>query len=552
MGSQLIDRQQSNSPQFQALSKRDKRRTLLATRLGEITKVFSENRDVNYRTQLQGLQIDMNLIMEAVPYDKNTLPDTREKIEALVQANMQKTMMKGHEPPLRAGKIFAEFAQEVNDAMEERDTALTTHMKEFETKRNTILTTLMYRKRLAENEHKSMAATIRDRLLNSVTAKKNRLSKDKDVLEIGEGNALLLHPSQYSVSNPGSPGGIHGKRATRHRRDPEELLNTTEPHRRKRKAHDSDESPAPKRLHTSSDWPAPSIASERHQPRLNGQQAKNDLINMQLNSPLYSVDKLFTEKEIAMNYHAAALAAHSYMVRQPNGTDDLESPPNESSETSGEIGRAVGDIEEPNAPSPPGMERQPSHRTRSTRDPFSSTYTGMNVEMVAGKHGLYTPPDIQMIARQIPKLPPLINIMGSRTFTRNDPTITLTGLTDQEAAAELELIKKARAYNDEHGYGRNLEVDQGALELLKHAASYDESGDKEKHGSGPYEHWLKSSAKRNQAATSSLRDELPEGQILGLGGVDMVKEGSFGGGSMGGTAMSRQATNESVKRKGRR
>lgn len=127
-GSQLIDRQQSNSPQFQTLSKRDKRRSLLANRLGDITKMFSENRDVNYRSQLQALQVDMNLIMEAVPYDKNTLPDTRDKIEALVQANMQKTMMKGVEPPLRAGKIFAEFAQEVNDAMEERDTSLTTHM----------------------------------------------------------------------------------------------------------------------------------------------------------------------------------------------------------------------------------------------------------------------------------------------------------------------------------------------------------------------------------------------------------------------------------------
>lgn len=127
-GSQVIDRQVSNSPQFQALSKRDKRRSVLANRLGDMTKTFSEHRDVNYRSQLQALQVDMNLIMEAVPYDKNTLPDNRDEVEALVQANMRKTMMKGVEPPLRAGKIFAEFAQEVNDAMEERDASLTTHM----------------------------------------------------------------------------------------------------------------------------------------------------------------------------------------------------------------------------------------------------------------------------------------------------------------------------------------------------------------------------------------------------------------------------------------
>jgi hypothetical protein len=110
-------------------SKRDKRRTLLADRLEEITRHFSQNRDIHYREQLQALQIDMNLIMEANANGNELLPNKPEEIEALVEENI-KTVRKplGPVPPPRAGKIYADFAKDVNDAMEERDTALTMHM----------------------------------------------------------------------------------------------------------------------------------------------------------------------------------------------------------------------------------------------------------------------------------------------------------------------------------------------------------------------------------------------------------------------------------------
>lgn len=127
------ERHQSNSPQLQPqqLSKRDKRRTMLADRLVEITDQFSNNRDHHYRTQLQALQIDMNLIMEAKTNGKTPLPDSSEEIDALVRGNIEKTMRPslGHEiSPSRAGKIYSDFAKDVNDAMEERDAALATHM----------------------------------------------------------------------------------------------------------------------------------------------------------------------------------------------------------------------------------------------------------------------------------------------------------------------------------------------------------------------------------------------------------------------------------------
>lgn len=129
--SHRIDRQQSNSPplQEQQLSKRDKRRTALANRLADITSQFSDHRDVHYRNQLQALQIDMNLIMDADAHGSSQLPDSAESIDNLVLENLQKTLMKavGGTPPARAGRVYADFAKDINDAMEERDTILSVH-----------------------------------------------------------------------------------------------------------------------------------------------------------------------------------------------------------------------------------------------------------------------------------------------------------------------------------------------------------------------------------------------------------------------------------------
>jgi hypothetical protein len=101
---------------------------MLAERLEEITKQFSLNRDSHYREQLQAIQIDMNLIMEADAHGKEMLKNQPDEIDALVVENIaavRKTL--GVVPPPRAGRMYADFAKEVNDAMEERDAALTMH-----------------------------------------------------------------------------------------------------------------------------------------------------------------------------------------------------------------------------------------------------------------------------------------------------------------------------------------------------------------------------------------------------------------------------------------
>ena len=72
----------------------------------------------------------MNLIMEADAHGSELVPDNPEEIDEMVRDNIKKTMMKsvGPNSPPRAGKIYADFAREVNNAMEDRDANLATHM----------------------------------------------------------------------------------------------------------------------------------------------------------------------------------------------------------------------------------------------------------------------------------------------------------------------------------------------------------------------------------------------------------------------------------------
>ncbi|KAG9231148.1 Sds3-like-domain-containing protein [Amylocarpus encephaloides] len=525
--SQRIERPQSNSPPAQQLSKRDKKRTLLAERLAEITMQFSANRDVHYREQLQALQIDMNLIMEANAHGKETLPNAPSEIDELIQDNIKNTMMKsiGPNAPPRAGKMYADFAKEVSDAMEERDAALVTHRRDFEVKLSELEAAHAYRKRLAASEHKSLSTTLRDRLINSVTNKKNRLSRDKETMEIGESNALLLHPSQFGIANPASPGGIHGKRATRHRRDQEDLSALGESNKRKRKALDSDESPAPTRQRMDNGNNTPIWFAEKHA-----------LTATQIDSSLYSIDKLFTEKELSMAYNVAAIAAHNHMQRHPPFSEETDSPPNGKSDSSSDHEKAAtGENENDEGDSALGgamMERQYSHATRSTRGLAGNYTTGIGIDAF---NDVSFPGNLQALARQTPKLPSLLAIQ--KTIGKSDAANQPASLISEDAAAELDMIRRARSYNDKEGYGRNLDLDNGGRSLLEAVAT-----------PRLYQFYVKSDDKQRYLHTSHERED----DEHRMGGELMEKSHSQAGSEIGGVAMSRQATGEGQSSRGRR
>ncbi|KAH8670448.1 Sds3-like-domain-containing protein [Tricladium varicosporioides] len=527
-GGHRVDRQQSNSPPAQQLSKRDKKRTLLAERLADITAQFSANRDIHYREQLQALQIDMNLIMEADTHGREQLRNDPVEIDDLVQENIRKTMMKSIGPtaPPRAGKVYADFAKDVNDAMEQRDASLVTHKRDFDVKLSELESAHAYRKKLAATEHKHLSNTLRDRLINSVTNKKNRLSRDKETMEIGESNALLLHPSQFGIANPSSPGGIHGKRATRHhRRDAEELPTYGDSHKRKRKAMDSDESPAPSRQRIDNGSSTPIWFAEKH-----------SLTASQIDSSLYSIDKLFTEKELAMTYNTAALAAHSHMQRHPP-FEEVESPPNGKSDSSSEHEKTIAgnepEIEEPE--SPPGgamMERQYSHATRSTRGLAGQTFvTGIGIDAF---NDVNIPANLQSLTRQIPKLPPLLAIQ--KTIGKGEAANQPAPLGAEDAAAELDMIRRARSYNDKEGYGKNLEAEHGGRQLLEVVAV-----------PRLYNYFVKSDDKHSYVRTSNERDD----DVM-MGGEMMDRALSQAASDIGGVPMSRGATGEGQSSRGRR
>ena len=112
----------------------------MENRLAEISSSFAENRDHLYRKQLQALQADLNYIQTARLYDNTPLDEVGdegpEEFNTSAAAstagslrNAHQAYLNGHtslEAPYRTGRQTAEFIQEINDAMEQRDADLTT------------------------------------------------------------------------------------------------------------------------------------------------------------------------------------------------------------------------------------------------------------------------------------------------------------------------------------------------------------------------------------------------------------------------------------------
>jgi bifunctional N-acetylglucosamine-1-phosphate-uridyltransferase/glucosamine-1-phosphate-acetyltransferase GlmU-like protein len=102
---------------------------MVVDRLRGVTMLFNANKDSYYRQQLHAIQIDTALILHADPYGDNPLTDLGDDIQELVhqetKANPQAMLaaVNGDVSSI-AGKIYSEFANEVNDAMEVRDAAL--------------------------------------------------------------------------------------------------------------------------------------------------------------------------------------------------------------------------------------------------------------------------------------------------------------------------------------------------------------------------------------------------------------------------------------------
>ncbi|KAI9893880.1 MAG: hypothetical protein M1814_005433 [Vezdaea aestivalis] len=381
---QRPDRPASSNPAPPPLSKRDKRRNVLSDKLTDLTNSFSQNRDNHYRSQLTALQVDMQMILRANPYKDAPLADSGEDIDEMIaqtiggnpqaQSSAPDVVQSSHrwaEPDAAAlaGRWYMQFVEDINSAAEERDLHLTQlelkHRRELEDFENLH----RYKVRLAEEEHSILGRTIRERLVNSITDKKKRLTKEKEQLDVADSNALLLHPNQFSITNPASPGGAHSNRKTRNTRhrpgEPEEptpsISAIESGNKRKRKlAQDEDiGSPAPNGG-TSSPY----------------RDARARLVAAQFEAPLFSIEKLFTEKELSMHLHMAATAATSFFNSDKvsaNGTSsDPTAPPTLPLLANSDVLPSRDPSEPPLLA--PEMDRAANtshHATRSTRNTAS-------------------------------------------------------------------------------------------------------------------------------------------------------------------------------------
>lgn len=155
----------------------------------------------------------------------------------------------------------------------------------------------MYYVEVALKEHRLLIEIVRQRLIHNVNQKKAALLREKEKLDIADTNALLFHPNQFSINNSASPGGPQSNRKTRHARhrlEAEELepvggVNS----KRKRKA--------PTDLENGSPGP-----TGRDTEPINPLKEANDRLEAhQVSTPLYSIDRLFSARELDMNTQQA-------------------------------------------------------------------------------------------------------------------------------------------------------------------------------------------------------------------------------------------------------
>lgn len=281
--------------------------------------------------------------------------------------------------------------------------------------------------RFAEEEERLLSSTLRERLMQTLGHRRSRLLRDKEHLDISDSNALLLHPSQFSIANPlASPGGTQSNRKTRNTRqrpgDVDDVGGAHPPgegnNRRKRKA-------APEEPDVDAQGPKHrTVEGGAGSPH---RESRIRVAESQL-PPLYSIETLFTEKELTFNLNAAAVAtaqyfsdlkARAYGLRvkdrdkdnQPdvmNGTAANGAEKKDGLTSGGEGSAPEGEGGEESTPAAPEMDRaanQSHHATRSTRQGVN-VLGDVNIVQRITAYGLTAPIILPVSSMKTGVIPP--------------------------------------------------------------------------------------------------------------------------------------------------
>ncbi|CAM1504172.1 Fc.00g017630.m01.CDS01 [Cosmosporella sp. VM-42] len=527
-------------PPAASVSKRDRKRQALMERLTSMTDKFQRERDMTYRDQLQKIQFDANLVQRFDPYDPKVLEVISEMqkehktIQGIpVNAENARSLLE------MAGIKFSDFIEEVEDLVEIRDFNLAQSKNEYERKVQEYKNTFAYKVETAKREHRALTTTLRDRLINTLTQKKNRLNREKEVLEINDSNALLLNPNQFSLTNPSSPGGTHGKRATRLRKDADDLTMYSDNKKRKRNPGDDDGSPAPMRRALDPSNTTPLWQSEKARAA-----AKQ-------NGPVYSIDKLFTDKELSLNYNNAALAAHQYILR--NRVSGAASSPEDSDSGHGDA-NGTGDHDEPAAPM---MERSVSHATRSTRGGAANhNFLDERFLGIEGIANFEIPANLDLMhAQEPPKMPPPVPQQYLKPYPRTVDQNFPVPLSQEDILSDISVMAYFKQYDQQsHKPGAHLDVPQGGLRNVLQAVAIPYS-------TGRYVAITGSASREDPEhirdslglpAISNLRDQPSPVPAPSLAALSRAAEPMSRQSSLGGVAMSRQGTGSSTRGRGRK
>ncbi|KAL9100318.1 MAG: hypothetical protein Q9163_004297 [Psora crenata] len=440
-----INRLSPSPPPQQPVNKRDKKRMAMADRLTEISNNFTENRDMHYRERLRSFHTDIACIKNAPLYDNKYLDDSGadlpEDLNPSAAGNTQGGVRTGQQPqfsgngsievPATLGRHAAQFLQEVNDALEQKDADLVTASYKHNFAIDQLEKDYVYSVCVAEEEHKRLTDALRQRLIASVQARKVALQRDKEKLDIADTNALLYHPNQFSINSTASPGAPQSNRKTRHTRHRLEVddLDTVNGAnvKRKRKGLVDAENGSPVRESEPVNGYKALEARHEYQP---------------VATPGYSVEKLFTEKELNMHLQSASydvLEQLQTIKRRKVGVAPAIAPADLSEhedELDAEPGYSIDGAEDVFLDAP-AMERnatnQSYHATRSTRHlNIASGATRENLGELAGR---------QTAADMIGTY--------QREKKKDDDYNRAPALSDQEAAEDFALIAKAMKAEDQ-------------------------------------------------------------------------------------------------------
>ena len=291
--------------------------------------------------------------------------------------------------------------------------------------------------------------------MNTIAAKKFRLNKEKETLEISDASALLLHPNQFSLAHPSSPSGTHGKRATRLRREMDEIPSLIDSKKRKRLPGEDDGSPVPQRraldpANTTPLWQGDRLASRK------------------VTGSVFSIDKLFTDKELSMTYNAAAVAAHKHILLHRPRLDEhgriISSP------TGSDSGAGDNDDQDgtDSAPSAVPMERNVSHATRSGRG--AANFADDKLLGLEALANFDFPHNFQRMLGADPKLPPTFPSTYVKGHTKQSDFNTPTALGQDDVNSDLMVMNVLKQYDQQHGPGSNLESSNGSRAILETVA----------------------------------------------------------------------------------